>query len=119
MSRSQLTGHEYLEREPSIRCRSEQWWNIFPYALVAVIGYPIGIHLLFSVLLYRARHDLYQPAVERTLSFVFDRFLQKYYAFELIIMARKSIVVALLVLIRGADDVRIWPFVLFLHFFLG
>lgn len=105
--KDELTGAWHLESEPSVVCYSgpgsENWQGVLPFAILSLIAYPIGINVLFIFMLYRARHDLNHHAVQDTLGWMFDRFQPRYFWYEVVIMARKVIVVGNLMLIAGSS----------------
>jgi hypothetical protein len=53
----------YLAVDHSIDCSSTRYKAALAAALVMVLVYPIGVPLIYSVLLWRDRHDLMDPAI--------------------------------------------------------
>ncbi|KAK3279968.1 hypothetical protein CYMTET_12172 [Cymbomonas tetramitiformis] len=87
----------FLVSDPSVECfvfnDGSDWAWYFPWAVIAILAYPIGIFCLFAVTMYLLRGKLDHPAAQEILGFLFCRFHPEWYAFELVLMARKALVV--------------------------
>eukprot|EP00239_Pterosperma_sp_CCMP1384_P005923 CAMPEP_0197854254 /NCGR_PEP_ID=MMETSP1438-20131217/24333_1 /TAXON_ID=1461541 /ORGANISM="Pterosperma sp., Strain CCMP1384" /LENGTH=834 /DNA_ID=CAMNT_0043468927 /DNA_START=69 /DNA_END=2573 /DNA_ORIENTATION=- len=85
----------YLTADPSIECWTFKgtWGTLFPFAVIALLAYPVGIYLMFGLLLYSARGRTDEPAAKNILGFLYARYQKDWYWFELVVLARKSIVV--------------------------
>ncbi len=57
----------YLAVDHSINCSSAQYRSLFATALLFILIYPIGVPLLYGVLLWRDRKDLMDPAIAKVL----------------------------------------------------
>ena len=53
----------YMAVDHSIDCSSTRYKAVFTVAVVFILVYPVGVPLLFGVLLWRDRHELMSPEV--------------------------------------------------------
>mmetsp|Transcript_105536 Transcript_105536/g.305095 ORF Transcript_105536/g.305095 Transcript_105536/m.305095 type:complete len:587 (-) Transcript_105536:58-1818(-) len=55
----EITDHCYLRIDYSTRCDTDLYRNfVFPYAIVMIFVYPLGIPFIYFVLLWRHRHEI-------------------------------------------------------------
>eukprot|EP00614_Pseudopedinella_elastica_P022796 CAMPEP_0172644010 /NCGR_PEP_ID=MMETSP1068-20121228/238987_1 /TAXON_ID=35684 /ORGANISM="Pseudopedinella elastica, Strain CCMP716" /LENGTH=1130 /DNA_ID=CAMNT_0013458191 /DNA_START=782 /DNA_END=4171 /DNA_ORIENTATION=- len=90
----------YLYNDYTISCNSDQYKSYVGYAVFMIFVYPIGIPLIWSVMLYRSRHILKdvramkreamfgEPRVGH-LSFLVESYLPKFYYFEVLECVRR------------------------------
>mmetsp|Transcript_42067 Transcript_42067/g.134383 ORF Transcript_42067/g.134383 Transcript_42067/m.134383 type:complete len:851 (+) Transcript_42067:208-2760(+) len=98
-------GRYYLHAEPTIECyvSSGVWADMFPWGVVAVLAYPVGILLLFAGLLWNAKGRLQEKAPENMIGFIYIRYRPSWYAFELVVMLRKCGIAVLRALFSDAS----------------
>jgi len=105
-------GNYYLDSEPSVRCgwphasnenASQEWVDVYQYAIGTIVLYPVGILLLFASLLYSIRYSLDTPAANQVLGFFYGRYEKQWYWYELVQLSKKMILVAILSLMPDGD----------------
>jgi hypothetical protein len=70
-------------------CFSPQWQGYFGYGVGFSILYPIGIPLVFAVLMYRNRHKLTSFSARQKYGFLFDAYSLDSWWFEVLDMLHK------------------------------
>ena len=78
---------------------SATWAGIFPYAILTIFMYPIGIFLLFMFLMHLVRGNLESEGAKDTLGFLYIKCRHEWYWYELVQLFRKMCLVAFLILL--------------------
>jgi len=98
-------GKYSLDASPALVCYSTWYWNWFFVALVAIVGYGVGIPATIAFILRRgaasSEHGVLTGLFALRYAFLVGRFRERQYFFDVIIMARKVGVVVVLVLFRS------------------
>mmetsp|Transcript_40863 Transcript_40863/g.130508 ORF Transcript_40863/g.130508 Transcript_40863/m.130508 type:complete len:1171 (-) Transcript_40863:761-4273(-) len=97
--RNEGDGKFYLRAEPSWECyvyspQGGDWAALFPYGLAAVLVYPLGIPVLYISLLANAKLHFSEPLTIERLGFLYRHLAPEWYFWEVVVMARKLLVVA-------------------------
>ena len=73
-----------------MECYKEEWNHALPVAITMIVLYPIGILVLFMVLLYR-REKWKLPALRKALTFLYQGYDEGTWWWELMEMANKIV----------------------------
>jgi hypothetical protein len=87
---------KYLTADFTVLFDDDRWRAYLPYTIIMTIVYPVGVPLLFAVLLYRSRLHLSDRGVEQRLGFLFRGYHRRFYYFEVIDMMHKLMLCSLL-----------------------
>ena len=111
-TKNESDGFYYLDSEPSVRCgwpyapndtATQNWLDVYMYAIASIVIYPIGIFVLFATLLYMIRYSRDSDATRKILGFFYFRYEKEWYWYELVQLAKKAILVAILLLLPDGN----------------
>jgi len=99
-------GVRYLTSDPTLECynwsladdQDKTWPRLFPLAVAAALIYPVGILVLFSLILMRVRKSLDTRAAKSLAGNLYIRYKPSAYFWEVIITLRKLAIVVAVVL---------------------
>lgn len=72
----EIDGVRFLYEDLSLRCDA-QWESFLIYNIVVVVIYPLGVPLLFMLLIWLHRHKLDDPAVEIFIGFLYNGYTKR------------------------------------------
>ncbi|KAK9817645.1 hypothetical protein WJX72_000082 [[Myrmecia] bisecta] len=97
------TGKYFLAADPSIQCYHRGvylpddtfnvWGSLLVVGVVALLAYPVGIIAALGALLYKARGGLHSKPVMEMLGTVYFPYAEKWFFWEVVLMARKVLIV--------------------------
>jgi hypothetical protein len=93
----------YLVSDYSVKEGTDEYRDCIMLAAVAIGIYPLGIPLLYALLLYRARHAIQagrDTSLSKALKFLHKDYRPAFFAWELIENLRRFLLVGVAVLIR-------------------
>ena len=101
-------GVWYLQEEPSVECftydvQHSEWARMAPWAAAAIVLYTAGIPLIFGALFYLAKYQTHRMAYRRLLGFMYSRYKPQWFAFELVVMLRKGLILIITILFSNAS----------------
>ena len=97
-------GADCLRADVAIRCQTPEHDRAIALAVVAIILYPVGLFVLTSALLYKARHDIRAgraTPISRATAFLHREFLPSLFWWELVEIFKRFVLVGLMVLAQG------------------
>ncbi|CAM9867127.1 unnamed protein product, partial [Laminaria digitata] len=104
-------GKEYLRADYRILCTDAKHKTLQVYAAIMIAVYPVGIPLLFAVLLYRHRDVLSDPAADNTTARSIDSLWAPYRPnrsyYEIIECGRRIMLTGVVVFIFPNDTAQI------------
>ena len=56
-------GDSVLDVDPGTECYDSSWWGVFPFGLIGITLYVVGIPAYFAFALIRNRHQLFESRV--------------------------------------------------------
>jgi hypothetical protein len=86
----------YMVSDFTIQCMDERWNQYLGVIITMLVIYPIGIPLIFGIVLYANRKSLMNPGVRMQLGFLYEAYNLDVWWFELIDMAHKLAMTSLL-----------------------
>jgi hypothetical protein len=87
-TRNGSDGLYYLDSEPSVRCgwphapndtATQEWLDIYQYAVATIVLYPVGIFILFTTLLHMIRYSLDSDGARTVLGFFYHRYEKQWW----------------------------------------
>lgn len=98
-NQDRISGKYYLDTDQSIQCFNlgsdgGEWKQLAGLGIFMLIAYPVGILVIFFSLLTIARHHLEDPTVTHMLGPLYENYKSKQYYWELLILARKALILA-------------------------
>eukprot|EP01016_Furgasonia_blochmanni_P051860 TRINITY_DN8213_c0_g1_i6.p1 TRINITY_DN8213_c0_g1~~TRINITY_DN8213_c0_g1_i6.p1 ORF type:complete len:572 (-),score=32.90 TRINITY_DN8213_c0_g1_i6:88-1707(-) len=103
----------YLVEAPYLVCRDEENMNwIFFFIIPALLVWNLLIPGVLLFLLYRRRHSLEHAGSRIMLFFLHNGFTRQHYYWEFVILARKTILTILSIVVQGYypvyKELRVW-----------
>ena len=92
-------GRSWLRTDVAIECESPAHVDAKQLASIAIVVYPVGLFVLNTALLFRARKALYagtETALTRSLRFLHAEYGKHIYWWELMEMGRRFVLVSLI-----------------------
>jgi hypothetical protein len=80
----EVNGTSYLLSDFSLICGDSLWLSYLPYALGFTLLYPIGLPLLFFIVLRKYHKQRADPLVRSSIGFLMDSYVDKSWYFELV-----------------------------------
>lgn len=96
--RQQLDGTVTLTIAPATECYTDEWKSAVPYALGSVFVFCMLLPCVFAYSLYKTHSHQYSPSVFYSLSFIYERYVRKYWYWEGVQLLRRMALVALVVI---------------------
>jgi len=72
-----VEGHHYLLADFSVECYDSRWNDYSFYAIFMILVYPVGIPVMFFLVLYTKRHKLSTAGTRSELGFLYDAYHHK------------------------------------------
>jgi len=91
-----IGGPNFLLSDFKVQCYDTEWVKNVPYAIAAIVVYPVGVPLGFLYFLRRYRKRLHEPGVRIQLGFLYEAYATTVWYYEIIEMIEKLTMVALL-----------------------
>eukprot|EP00003_Mantamonas_plastica_P016296 TRINITY_DN271_c0_g1_i10.p1 TRINITY_DN271_c0_g1~~TRINITY_DN271_c0_g1_i10.p1 ORF type:complete len:6036 (+),score=1765.20 TRINITY_DN271_c0_g1_i10:697-18804(+) len=102
-------GSRYLEADMRINCASSVYeYYLYVWGYTMVFGYCLGVLAIGMGILFVNRKRLNQPTVMARYRFLYDGYAKKRYFWEIIIMARKLTIVAIIVRWKSAPLTQLY-----------
>eukprot|EP00947_MAST-08B_sp_MAST-8B-sp1_P000112 g112.t1 len=112
-----VANTSYLMADYSLVCGDETWhWMLIP-VLFVIIGFALGMPLLFAFVLWRRRHKLLDdPKTKRLYGMLYSAYKPDFYYFESVIMFFKLGLWAILVFFKNGSQFQLAASALFSHY---
>merc|ERR1711865_285448 len=94
------TDRHGLEADMSLNCDDTQYLFFSAFALICVFIYPLGVPLLFFLLMYRERDQLHDAINQKKFGFLFADYVAIYFLWEIIDLSRKLILSGLFIFFK-------------------
>jgi len=93
----------------SMRCFDSRWFENVPYSIVMILIFPIGIPLVFFLMIKRRRkqHDLKDVRVLIQLGFLYDAFELQFWYWEPVDMFYKLTMTAMIGFFPGESQIQV------------
>ncbi len=102
-----IDGKHYLTQDYTLECFNEQWHTYFPYAMTALIVYPLGIPAFFAFKLW-SRHDkLKDSNVHARYGFLYEMYRDENYWWDVYEMLQKLFLTGVIVLIFPGKTLQV------------
>ncbi len=102
-----IDGKHYLTQDYTLECFNEQWHAYFPYAMTALIVYPLGIPAFFAFKLW-SRHDKLQDSnVRARYGFLYEMYRKENYWWDVYEMLQKLFLTGVIVLIFPGKTLQV------------
>ncbi|KNC54873.1 uncharacterized protein AMSG_10527 [Thecamonas trahens ATCC 50062] len=88
------SGEYVLDADVGQKCFDDQWFDMLPFGLFAVVAYVIGLPLFLFVILARARNSLGEPHVKAELGVLYEAYKPQFYLFEIALLGKRLALVA-------------------------
>ena len=94
----EVEGVYYLQADFQIKCYEDTWNQWSPIAALLIIAYPIGIPLLFFIMVYsrKRKNRLDEYGVRSEVGFLYDAYERQVWWFEMADMLHKLCVTSLI-----------------------
>ncbi|CAM9214260.1 unnamed protein product, partial [Hapterophycus canaliculatus] len=116
-------GIEYLRADYRVHCSDAKHKAIEIYAGIMVLVYPVGIPLLYAVMLYRCRGVLSDPdadkATAQPISYLWESYRPERFYYEVIECGRRIMLTSVVVFIFPNDAAQIAITMLIAFFFFA
>jgi hypothetical protein len=118
-----VEGVYYLMADYRVICYDDSWWPYGIWGFVMMLVYPIGVPLLYYILLWsnsEALHDENHPdhgPVSTKLKFIYKAYEPEYWYFELVWLAYKLLLTGVIIFARPNTTAQVaYGFVLAIFF---
>jgi len=99
-----VEGVWYMVTDFNLLCYDKKWNSYLPANIIAIILYPVGIPLLFFILLLWNRPNFYKSTTRVQFGFLYDGYAKDTWWFELVDMCHKLFLTAVLAFIPTASQ---------------
>jgi hypothetical protein len=91
-----VDGQAYMTVDYNLNCYDDKWKSFVGGVVTMVLVYPIGVPLLFAVLLFRNRHRLQETKTLVSMGFLYEAYNDNAWWFELVDTLHKLFLSSLL-----------------------
>ena len=86
-------GVYVLDVDNGVRCFDGSWWSVFPFGLLALVGYVVGIPVYFFLTLWIRKYKLFEPSVTTRFGSLYRNFRRTYFWTELLNLGKRLAIV--------------------------
>ena len=99
---SKLNGRYVLDADLSVVCFDSSWWALFPFGLLGLLVYVIGIPLVMSYSLWKVRDTLWMPETMRVYGLMYRLFRRDFYFTGIVLLGKRLVIVVLVVFLSSS-----------------
>jgi hypothetical protein len=96
-------GESYVSSMPAVSCQSSEYRNMWPLVLTLLIVVVGLLPLLIVLFLYRKRQRLQEDQFKRRFGNLYEFFLPSYFFWEIFLLARRVILIVIMVQLQRDD----------------